>query len=58
MNEASRIEGMCRPLQRRVLVSQSFRTAAAGCGDNLVSLGFHTLRGIREPQELFTIAGG
>ena len=58
VNEASRIEGMCRPLQRRVLVSESFRAAATTCGGSLVSLGFHALRGIREPQELFTIAGG
>ena len=58
VNEASRIEGMCRPLQRKVLVSQTFHEAAVSCGGRLVSLGFHALRGIREPQELFTIAGG
>ena len=58
VNEASRIEGMCRPLQRRVLVSESFHAAATTCGGSLISLGFHALRGIREPQELFTIAGG
>jgi len=58
VNEASRIEGMCRPLQRKVLVSQTFHEAAVSCGGRLVSVGFHALRGIREPQELFTIAGG
>ena len=58
VNEASRIEGMCRPLQRKVLVSASFHDAAAACGSRMISLGFHALRGIREPQELFTIAGG
>ena len=58
VNEASRIEGMCRPLQRKVLVSASFHDAAAACGTRMLSLGFHALRGIREPQELFTIAGG
>ena len=58
VNEASRIEGMCRPLQRKLLVSQSFRDAAAAGGDRMISLGFHALRGIREPQELFTLAGG
>ena len=40
VNEASRIEGMCRPLQRKVLVSQSFHAAAATCGGSLTSLGF------------------
>ena len=58
VNEASRIEGMCRPLQRKVLVSQAFHEAAVSCGGRLVSVGFHALRGIREPQELFSIAGG
>jgi len=54
VNEASRIEGLCRPLGRHVLVSSSVYEAAAN--DSLVSLGVHALRGIREPQELFTIA--
>ena len=58
VNEASRIEGMCRPLQRKVLVSQTFHEAAVTCGGRLTSVGVHALRGIREPQELFTIAGG
>lgn len=56
VNEASRIEGLCRPLQRKVLISSSFREAAAASGGGLLSLGFHALRGIREPQEVFTIA--
>jgi len=58
VNEASRIEGMCRPLQRKVLISASFHDAAAACGSRMISLGFHALRGIREPQELFTIGDG
>lgn len=57
VNEASRIEGMCRPLQRKVLMSNTFHEAAVGCGGRMISVGFHALRGIREPQELFTIAG-
>jgi adenylate cyclase len=56
VNEASRIEGMCRTLQRKLLVSHSFRDVAATAGDRMISLGFHVLRGIREPQELFTLA--
>jgi len=57
VNEASRIEGMCRPLQRKVLMSNTFYEAAETCHGRMISLGFHALRGIREPQELFTIAG-
>ena len=57
VNEASRIEGMCRPLQRKVLMSNTFHEAASGCSGTMISVGFHALRGIAEPQELFTIAG-
>ena len=56
VNEASRIEGLCRPLGRAVLLSSSFHEAAAACSARIVSVGVHALRGIREPQELFTIA--
>ena len=57
VNEASRIEALCRPLGRSVLLSSSFHEAAvAGGGSRIVSVGVHALRGIREPQELFTIA--
>ncbi len=55
VNEASRIEGMCRPLRRNVLVSSRFHEAAVACGSRMVSVGVHALRGIGEPQELFTI---
>ena len=56
VNEASRIEGLCRPLQRKVLMSNTFYEAAETCHGRMISLGFHALRGIREPRELFTIA--
>ena len=52
VNEASRIQALCRPLERNVLVSSTFREAASS---GLESLGFHALRGVREPQELFTL---
>ncbi len=56
VNEASRIEGLCRPLRRKVLVSNAFREAAVGCAGRMVSVGVHALRGISEPQELFALA--
>ena len=55
VNEASRIERLCSPLERNLLISESFARAATDCSDHLVSLGFHPLRGVREPQELFTV---
>jgi adenylate cyclase len=55
VNEANRIENLCRTLERDLLVSESFARAAMDCSDHLVSLGYHPLRGVREPQELFTV---
>jgi adenylate cyclase len=56
VNEASRIQALCRPLDRSVLISSSFREIA-GAGCELESLGLHTLRGVREPRELFGLIG-
>ncbi len=56
VNEASRIQALCRPLERNILVSSTFQMAAGqktGSAWPLQSLGFHALRGVREPQELF-----
>lgn len=55
VNEASRIEALCEPLGRNLLISETFSAAATDCADRLVSLGRHGLRGVRGEQELFTI---
>jgi adenylate cyclase len=55
VNEASRIGGMCRSLDQRVIVSSSFAEAAGPRKRDLVSLGRYALRGVGQPQELFTI---
>jgi adenylate cyclase len=55
VNEVSRIEAMCRPLEQDVIVSSAFSKAAANCQDRLVSLGRYALRGVRRPEELFTV---
>ena len=46
VNEANRIEGLCRPLGRHVLVSSTVHEAAAMANGALQSLGVHALRGI------------
>jgi adenylate cyclase len=53
VNEASRIERLCEPLGRHLLMSQAFAQAAAANRHQLVSLGRHQLRGVREETELF-----
>jgi adenylate cyclase len=54
VNEASRIAAMCRSVDQPVLISAAF----AGVDDvkrRLVSVGRYALRGVSQPQELFTL---
>ena len=54
VNEASRIAAMCRSVDQPVLMSSAF----ADVGDikrRLVSVGRYALRGVAQPQELFTL---
>lgn len=55
VNLVSRLEGLCRPLGRSVLVSG---TVAAACSAPLMPLGEHTLRGIAAPCAVFTLPDG
>jgi adenylate cyclase len=50
VNLASRIEGLTKRLLRPILVSSAF---ARICPRPLVSLGFHPVRGLFEPEEVF-----
>ncbi len=54
VNEATRIEALCRTLSRPLLISADF-TKTCTCHP-LVSLGRHRLRGVAQPQEIFTAA--
>jgi adenylate cyclase len=53
VNLVSRLEGLCRPLDRAVLISGAF---AAEAGRTLTPLGTHALRGIASPCAVFTLA--
>jgi adenylate cyclase len=54
VNETSRIAAMCRSVEQPVLVSEVF--ANVGCmRSRLVSVGRYALRGVAQPQELFTL---
>ena len=55
VNEASRIQALCRSLDRNILISGTFKSSADNKHD-LEPLGHHTLRGVLEPQELFGLA--
>jgi adenylate cyclase len=52
VNLVSRLEGLCRPLDKSVLVSGTF---AAEAGVPLIPLGLHALRGIASPCAVFTL---
>jgi adenylate cyclase len=50
VNLASRIEGLTKRLLRPLLTSAAF---AEICPRPLVSLGFHSVRGLHQPEEIF-----
>lgn len=52
VNLVSRLEGLCRPLGRSVLISGAVASETAG---PLVPLGEHPLRGIAAPCAVFTL---
>jgi adenylate cyclase len=52
VNLVSRLEGLCRPLGKTVLVSGAL---AAETETPLIALGTHALRGIASPCEVFTL---
>lgn len=54
VNEVARIEALCEPLGRRVLVSAEL-AAAVSDSRRLEPLGRHTLRGVVEPVVVFAL---
>ena len=52
VNEVARIETLCEPLGRKVLISAEL-AAVVGDSRRLEPLGYHTLRGVREPREIY-----
>jgi adenylate cyclase len=54
VNEVSRIAAMCRSVEQPVLVSEAFANVD-GMRRRLVSVGRYALRGVAQPQELFTL---
>lgn len=55
VNEASRIERLCRSLEQPVIVSEAFAQALGERDNRLVALGRYALRGVGRAQELFTL---
>ena len=55
VNLVSRLEGLCRPLDKGILISGA---AAAETRAQLTPLGLHALRGIASPCAVFTVPEG
>jgi adenylate cyclase len=55
VNEAARLEKLCKELGTPILISKSFVQAAQGVREPLLPAGRHPLRGVREAQEVFTV---
>jgi class 3 adenylate cyclase len=55
VNLVSRLEGLCRPLGRTVLISGAVATEASTA---LIPLGTHALRGIASPCAVYTVSEG
>lgn len=55
VNEVARIEAMCRSLDQWLIISSAFADSCGPALDHLVSLGRYALRGVRKPEELFTL---
>jgi adenylate cyclase len=51
-NEAARLAGLCKTLRQPILMSSAFPRCFP---DEMTSLGFHHLRGIEQPQEIFAL---
>jgi Adenylate and Guanylate cyclase catalytic domain len=56
VNEVARIEALCEPLGRTVLISAEFAAAVEDVENRLESLGHYNLRGVRETKEIFALA--
>lgn len=55
VNEAARLEGLCRDLGTNLLISSAFHAEAGPAQARMHSLGHHRLRGVRDAREVFTL---
>jgi class 3 adenylate cyclase len=56
VNETCRLEALCKPLGTPLTMSEAFVSALAL--DGILDLGLQTLKGVRAPIRVFTLASG
>jgi adenylate cyclase len=54
VNEVARIAALCRSVDQPILMSSAF-AASVGGGRRFASVGRFSLRGVGDPQELYTL---
>jgi len=55
VNETSRVESLCKPLERNLLLTEPVRNALSGdLQTNLNAMGEHALRGVGKPVAIFS----
>ena len=55
VNEVARIAALCRSVDQPILMSSAFADSVAGDRRRFASVGRFALRGVGEPQELYTL---
>ena len=55
VNEASRLEGLCKQLRTHLALSETFRRTAALSDADLVDLGEHAMKGVKAKVRVFTL---
>ena len=58
VNEVARIAAMCRSVEQPILMSSAFVASVAEERRRFASVGRYALRGVGEPQELYTLDPG
>lgn len=58
VNEAARIAALCRSLDQELIVSDAFAQTCGAARQRLVGLGRFALRGVGQPQMLWTLDDG
>ena len=55
VNEVARIAALCRSVDQPILMSSTFAASVTEDRRRLASVGRFALRGVGEPQELYTL---
>jgi adenylate cyclase len=55
VNEASRLEVLCEPLDQNLIISEEFARQANHCTDKLIPVGAHELRGLPGKRQVYTV---